>query len=179
MKRNMAQRLALMGLLLSLMIILGYIEHLLPLDLGVPGIKLGLANSVLLFGLYMLGVKETFILMALKVISPLLYNPGYLQTLIYSLSGALLSILGMLLIKQIKGFSIIGVSIVGAVLHNLGQILMAIIVLNLRANIFMLYIAFLMLTGVVTGVLTGIAAKTIMKSLKVAPDKRLSDKPKS
>jgi len=156
-----------MSILLALMLVLGFVESLIPLGVGVPGIKLGLANGVLLFALYMLGVKEALVLLVLKITVPLLYIPGYLQTILYSMAGSVLSMAGMLLIRRIKGISILGVSIVGAAMHNVGQVLMAMLIL--QTNSLLYYLSVLMVSGIVTGILTGTAARLVIQSMKRVP----------
>ena len=97
-----------MGLLLSLMLLLGYLESLIPPALtgGIPGVKLGLANSVLLFAIYMLGAKEALGLMIAKVVlSGFLF--GGIQTMMYSFAGGILSMLAMLLVKHLPDMSVL------------------------------------------------------------------------
>ncbi len=156
-----------MSILLALMLVLGFVESLIPLGVGVPGIKLGLANGVLLFAMYILGVKEALILLVLKVTVPMLYIPGYLQTILYSMAGSVLSMAGMLLIRRIKGISILGVSVVGAAMHNVGQVLMAMLILQTSSLLY--YLSVLMVSGIVTGILTGTAARLVIQSMKRVP----------
>ncbi len=156
------ERIALCGLLISLMLILGYVESLLPSLPGVVGAKLGLANSVLLYGIYMMGPGTAFVLMVLKVLlSGLLF--GGVSAMLYSLAGGLMSLLLMLLVKRVKGISVIGVSMTGAVFHNVGQVLMAMVILHTTK--LMYYMSVLMIIGLVTGLLTGTAASYVMKHL--------------
>lgn len=99
---------------------MGYIEKLIPITEAIPGIKLGLSNVVILFGLYMLGAGDAFVLMVLKVVlSGLLF--GSPSVMMYSFGGGLLSWIVMTLLSRIKGISIIGVSAAGAVAHNVGR----------------------------------------------------------
>ena len=164
-KNSPAVKIAVCGLLTSLMLILGYVESLLPSLPGVAGAKLGLANSVLLYGLYVLHPGVTFVLMGLKVLlSGLLF--GGVSAMAYSLAGGLLSLLFMLLAKRIRGVSMIGVSITGAVFHNVGQVVMAMVILQTTKLIY--YLSFLMGIGIVTGLLTGTAAMLVMKHLGIA-----------
>ena len=156
-----------MSILLALMLVLGFVESLIPLGVGVPGIKLGLANGVLLFALYMLGVKEALLLLVLKITVPVLYIPGYLQTILYSMAGSVLSMAAMLLIRRIKGISILGVSVAGAVMHNVGQVLMAMLILQTKSLLY--YLSVLLVSGIITGILTGTAAKLVIQSMKRAP----------
>ena len=114
MRNKSAQRVAVSGLLTSLMLVLGLIERQFPLTAAIPGIKLGLANSVLIYALYMLGIKQSVVLMLLKALmSWLIYTN--MQAMFYSLAGGALSLLAMIALSRIKGVSVIGVSALGAV----------------------------------------------------------------
>ena len=129
MRNQSAQRIAISGLLTSLMLVFGLIERQFPLTAAIPGVKLGLANSVLLYSLYMLGVRQSFILMLLKALmSWLIYTN--MNAMFYSLGGGLLSLLVMIALSRINGVSVIGVSALGAVFFNVGQILVAVVMLN-------------------------------------------------
>ena len=164
MRNKSAQNIALSGLLTSLMLVFGLIERQFPLTAAIPGVKLGLANSVLLYSLYMLGVKQSFILMLLKALmSWLIYTN--MNAMFYSLGGGLFSLVVMILISRMKGVSIIGVSALGAVFFNVGQILVAVVMLN-TPQLIVTYLPILMVSGVVTGVLTGVVAQMVMKHLK-------------
>jgi len=164
MRNKRAQQVALSGLLTSLMLVFGLIERQFPLTAAIPGVKLGLANSVLLYSLYMLGVKQSFILMLLKALmSWLIYTN--MSAMFYSLGGGFLSLVVMILLFKMKDVSIIGVSALGAVFFNVGQILVAVVMLN-TPQLIVTYLPILMISGVVTGVLTGVVAKMVMKHLK-------------
>ena len=164
MRNGGASRVALSGLLTSLMLVFGLIERQFPLPVPVPGIKLGLANSVRLYSLYMLGIRQSILLMLLKaLLSWLIYMN--MSAMLYSLAGGVLSLLAMILIMRVKGVSIIGVSAIGAVFFNVGQILMAVAILH-TPQLIVTYLPILMLSGVLTGVLTGIIARMVMKHLK-------------
>ena len=165
MRNKSAQRVAVSGLLTSLMLVLGLIERQFPLTAAIPGIKLGLANSVLLYALYMLGIKQSIVLMLLKALMSWVIYMN-MNAMFYSLAGGVLSLLAMILLSRIKGVSIIGVSALGAVFFNVGQILMAVIMLN-TPQLMVTYLPILMVSGVVTGVLTGVVAQMVMKHLKV------------
>lgn len=154
---------ALSGLLVALMMVLGYVESLIPIAAGIPGIKLGLANGVLVFAIYFLGGKTGFTLMLIKVVlSGLMF--GGVNAMMYSLAGGVLSMIGMLLVHKIKGVSPVGVSIVGGVLHNVGQVGLAMIIL--RTPQLLYYMAMLMIVGLVTGAITGVVATLVMKHFK-------------
>ena len=114
------RRVALSGLLTAMMVVLGYFDSVIQLPIPVPGIKLGLANSVLLYAVYMLPAGQTLLLMALKVLVTgfLFGNP---QVMLYSFAGGLLSVLAMLLCRRVKGLSAVGASVAGAGIHPLGH----------------------------------------------------------
>ena len=164
MRNRNAQRIALSGLLTSLMLVFGLIERQFPLTTAIPGVKLGLANSVLLYSLYMLGIRQSVILMLLKaLLSWLIYMN--MSAMLYSLAGGAASLLAMILISRVKGVSVIGVSALGAVFFNIGQILVAVAILN-TPQLIVTYLPVLMISGVATGVLTGVVAQMVMKHLK-------------
>ena len=162
--RFTAKKVAYMALLTSMALILGYIEKLIPITAAIPGIKLGLSNVVILFGLYMLWAGDAFVLMVLKVVlSGLLF--GSPSVMMYSFGGGLLSWIVMTLLSRIKGISIIGVSAAGAVAHNVGQIIVAILVVKTWGLIYSL-LPWLMLAAVITGLLTGIVARMVIAALE-------------
>ena len=164
MRNKKVQQVALSGLLTSLMLVFGFIERQFPLPVPVPGIKLGLANSVLLYALYMLGIRQTIVLMLLKsLMSWLIYMN--LSAMLYSFAGGVLSVAAMILVSRMKGVSPIGVSALGAVFFNIGQIMMAAWVLG-TPQLIVTYLPVLMVSGVLTGILTGVMAKQVMKHLR-------------
>ena len=164
MRNKKVQQVALSGLLTSLMLVFGFIERQFPLPVPVPGIKLGLANSVLLYALYMLGIRQSVVLMLLKsLMSWLIYMN--LSAMLYSFTGGVLSVAAMILVSRMKGVSPIGVSALGAVFFNIGQILMAAWVLG-TPQLIVTYLPVLMVSGVLTGILTGVIAKLVMKHLR-------------
>lgn len=164
MRNKSAQRVAISGLLTSLMLVLGLIERQFPLTAAIPGVKLGLANSVLLYSLYMLGVKQSVVLMLLKALMSWLIYMN-MSAMFYSLAGGALSLAAMVVLYRMAGVSVIGVSALGAVCFNVGQILMAVLILN-TPQLIVTYLPVLMVSGVVTGVLTGVVAQMVMKHLK-------------
>ena len=158
-----AKSIARFGILLAMMLVLGYFEQLIPVAPGLPGVKLGLANTVLLYAVYMMNKRQAALLMLLKVtMSALLYS-GTVGA-VYALSGGILSLAAMLLLKQVPKFSIIGVSVLGAVSHNIGQLVAAALMVNTRALIG--YLPVLLVSGAVTGVITGVSAKYVLQLLE-------------
>ncbi|MBQ9264819.1 MAG: Gx transporter family protein [Clostridia bacterium] len=161
--RERTRRVALSGLLIAMMLVLGYVESLIPAVSGVPGIKLGLSNGVLIFAIYMLDIPTAWILMVLKVmLSGLLF--GGFNTIMYALAGGVLSMLAMTVLSRIKGMHPVTVSMTGGVMHNVGQVGMAMLLLHTRQ--LMYYLAVLMLVGLACGALTGVCASSVMKHLK-------------
>ena len=153
---------ALCGLLTAMMLVLGFIESLIPVATAVPGIKLGLSNGVLMFALYMLDAPTAFLLMLLKVVlSGLLF--GGVSAMMYALAGGVASMLVMILFKKLN-FSMLFVSKLGAVAHNAAQVLLAIIVLHTRQLLY--YLAVLTLIALATGAVTGIAAQATVKHIQ-------------
>ena len=172
---NLGYKVALGGLLVALMLILGYVETLLQglVPTGIPGIKLGISNGVLLFALYMMDVRSALIMMVLKVgLSGLLFgNP---MTMLFALCGGALSLAGMIPLSRVKGINIITVSMVGAVLHNVGQIIAAAFVMSeVSPAILLRYLAVLMAVALVTGAATGILAREVINRLGHVVKKRI------
>lgn len=161
--RRDTRRIALCGILLSMMLVLGYVEHLIPVAAGVPGIKLGLSNGVLIFAVYMLGIPTAFLLMVLKVLlSGFLF--GGVSAMMYAFAGGLLSVAAMSGLSKVKGLHPVTVSMVGGVMHNVGQITLAMLIL--KTSGLMGYMAVLMIAGLVSGALTGVCASLVMKHMK-------------
>ncbi len=158
----MSKRITTIALFSALSIIFGYIESLFPIPIAIPGIKLGLSNIVLLLAVYRLSKADTYFLMFIKVFVTSLLFAG-LNTLFYSLLGGIFSISAMLLIKKLP-FSIIGVSIIGAVFHNIGQITAASIVLQSFSALY--YLPILMVAGVIVGIIIGIITQIVLTKIK-------------
>ncbi len=162
--RQKTQRIALSGLLVALMLVLGYVESLMPVAAGIPGIKLGLSNGILIFAVYMLGIPTAFVLMVLKVLlSGLMF--GGVSAMMYAFAGGLLSMVFMCLLSRVKGVHTVVVSMVGGLMHNVGQVGLAMVML--RTPQLMYYMGILMLVGLGCGALTGVCASSVMKHLKL------------
>lgn len=151
-----SRKVAQYGLFAALAILMGYVEMLIPLPLLVPGMKLGLANVIIVIVLYHMDAKSAFFISLVRVLMSGLLFQGF-AGLLYSLAGALLSLAVMVLLKKTGKVSITGVSVMGGVFHNVGQILVAAAVVE---NIKMAYyLPFLLVTGVVTGFVIGAVAR--------------------
>lgn len=162
MNRISAKKTALLGMLIALAFIFSYLERMIPFIFPFPGMKLGLANIIVLTALYILGTKEAFALTVVRVILAG-FTFGNLYSIWYGLAGAVLSLLFMILFKKINKFSIIGVSIIGGVAHNIGQIIVAVLVLG-RAVIY--YLPFLFIGGIASGALIGVLGTLVVNALK-------------
>lgn len=159
----MKTKIAYFGMFTALALIFGYVESLVPISFGIPGVKLGLANLAVVIVLYLMDVKSAYLLSVLRIVlSGFLF--GNLFGILYSLAGGLLSLSVMILLKKTNAFSVVGVSVAGAVCHNIGQLIVATIVLESVsiAN----YLPVLMIAGIITGFVIGIIALETMKRLK-------------
>lgn len=143
----------------ALAVLLGYVEGLFPPPVAIPGIKLGLANVIIIMILYTAGAKQAWMVAVMKVsLCALLF--GSATSFLYSLCGAVISLAVMSLAKRTKLFSIVGVSSLGGIFHNMGQLICACFFIGKGA---ILHIPVLCVCGAVCGVLTGIAARIILK----------------
>ncbi len=152
------KRAAYCAMLTALAMIFGYVEALIPFGFGIPGVKLGLANIVIVLALYILPAYQALAIQLMRIVL-VSFLFGNLSMMIYSLAGGILSFLVMCLLKRMKGFSVTGVSIAGGVSHNIGQLTVAVLVVqNLKIAF---YFPALMLAGLVTGGVIGILADRI------------------
>ena len=158
-----AGRLSALAIGVAVAMLLSYVEAQIP-SAPIPGVKLGLANIAVMVILYKLGLKDAALVSAVRVvlISLLFGNP---VSLIYGLSGAVLSLSQMALLKRISPFSPIGVSVAGGVAHNIGQICSACIIMG-TAKV-ALYLPVLLLSGVISGIAVGVCSGIIIKKLKI------------
>ena len=147
-----------MGMLVALAMVLGFVETLIPINLGIPGMKIGLANIVVVIALFLFDIKTAVVVSILRIIL-IAMTFGNMSMMFYSIAGASLSLLSMIAISKIKSFSLISVSIVGGIMHNVGQIICAAFVV--RTNGVFTYLPVLMIAGLVSGALIGIVAGLI------------------
>lgn len=150
------------GIAIALALIVSYVEMLIPFNFGIPGIKLGLTNVVIIIMLYLFGWKSAFLVSVSRIfLAGFLF--GNMSMILYSLAGGVLSLTVMSTMKKFKGFSVIGVSILGGITHNIGQIIIAILVVENLKMIY--YLPVLLISGLITGMLIGIVAKEIISRL--------------
>ena len=157
------KKMVILSALVAVAMILSYIESLVPAFVAVPGVKVGLSNIATVFALYALGWPYAIIVSVIRVLlSSLLF--GNAVSLIYSLSGAFLALIAMILLKKFNFFSTIGVSVAGGVCHNAGQIIAACIVMENAA--ISLYIVPLIVSGTIAGIVIGTVAGIIVERVK-------------
>ncbi len=154
------------AVLTALALIFSYVETLIPFQFGIPGIKLGLPNTVIIIALYTLGPSYAFTINILRILlSGFLF--GNVFSILYALAGGLLSFGLMYLLKRGGWFSVTGVSMAGGVAHNAGQLLMAaLVVANLKL---LLYLPVLLFSGMISGILIGIVAHLIIARFPSRP----------
>jgi len=162
-KSYSATTLTRVALFATVALIFSYVEAIIPYNPGIPGIKLGIANIVTLIVLYKFGWKDAAAVSVIRILlAGLLFN-GLFGTL-YALAGAAVSFLGMLALKKTDKFSIVGVSMAGGVLHNLGQLLVAAALIE-DLRIFF-YFPVLLFSGIISGIAIGFGAALVLERLK-------------
>ena len=160
---NRNEKLTKMAMLVALAMIFSYVESLIPINFGIPGAKLGLANLMTVLVLYKMGTKEALALSVTRIIlSGFMF--GNLFGILYSLAGGLLSFLVMVLLKKSGLFCVAGVSIGGGTAHNIGQLLVAMVVVQTYQVGY--YLPVLLVAGEVTGLLIGLVAKEVLKRIQ-------------
>ncbi len=158
----MKGKVAYFGVFTALALIFSYVETLIPVNFGIPGVKLGLANLIIVVALYKMKVRETFLLSVVRVLLSGIIFGNYFS-IIYSLAGGLMSLAVMVLLRRTDGFSVMGISIAGGVFHNIGQLIVAMLVVETFSVIY--YVPVLLTAGMITGLVIGIAANEMLKRL--------------
>lgn len=159
----MRTKVAYFGVFTALALIFSYVESLVPIHMGIPGVKLGLANLIIVIALYKMSIKEAYILSIVRIVLAG-FMFGNLFAILYSLSGGILSLTIMCILKKADKFSVYGISMVGGVFHNIGQLIMAAIVLESVSIGY--YFPVLLISGLVTGFVIGLISNEMMKRLK-------------
>lgn len=159
----MSKKVAFYGVFAALAILMGYVESLFPPPVPVQGVKLGLANVIVLITLYFMGAKAALGINVIRVVISALLFSGF-SGFLYSIAGAGVSFIIMVLAKKIKSSGIIGVGVLGGVAHNIAQIGVAAAVLNTPGLFY--YLPVLIISGVVMGVITGIAARYCLNHIE-------------
>lgn len=159
----MKSRVAYFGVFTALALIFSYVETLIPISFGIPGVKLGLANLIIVIALYKMRLSEAYLLSVVRVVLSGFIFGNYFS-IIYSLAGGLLSLTAMACLKKNGGFSVMGVSVAGGVCHNIGQLIVAMLVVEMFSVAY--YVPVLLVAGVATGLVIGLVANGMIRRLK-------------
>lgn len=159
-----SQRIARYALLTALAMVLSWLESMVPVTTAVPGVKLGLTNLVVIFALYRMSLRDAAVISGIRVLLVSM-TFGNAYSFAYSLAGATLSLAVMALLKRTGRLSMLGVSVAGGVCHNVGQILVAMVVLETTGLAY--YLPVLMVSGVVAGVCIGVVGAVVTKRIRV------------
>lgn len=157
-----SKKIAQIAMLVALAMVFSYLEFLVPISLGVPGIKLGLANVVTVFALYRFGAPLALGISTVRIVLCGL-TFGSLSTMLYSLVGGMLSLLIMIILQKTGKFSICGVSAAGGVFHNVGQLIVA--AWMLQSSMLAYYMPILMVAGIVSGIAIGMLGGIVWKRM--------------
>ena len=158
----MKSKVAYFGVFTSLALIFSYVETLIPVNFGIPGVKIGLANLIIVTALYKMRLPDVFLLSVVRVVLSGFIFGNYFS-IIYSLAGGILSLAVMAFLKRAGGFSVTGVSIAGGTFHNIGQLLVAMLVVETFSVIY--YVPVLLAAGMLRGFVIGVTANEILKRL--------------
>lgn len=150
------------GMLIALALIMSYIESILPLHMGIPGAKIGLPNIVIVIALYKSGEKSACIISVIRIIL-VGFLFGNVFGIVYSIMGAVFSLGVMIFLKRKTDFSVYGISMAGGIMHNAGQLVTALIVMETKELIY--YLPVLTVVGTITGILIGIVSGNVLKRL--------------
>ena len=157
-----SEKTAYYGIFAGLAIIMGWVEMMIPVPIPVPGVKLGLANVIVVMAMYYFGNKTALGISIIRIIISGLLFSGF-SGFLYSMAGAILSFTVMVIAKNILKFNIYSVSILGGICHNIGQIVVASLVVKTNLSI---YMPILIISGIITGALIGIIAKNCLNHIK-------------
>lgn len=158
----MSKKMSLLALFTAFAVVLGYVESFIP-SIGIPGVKLGLANLAVILALYYLGTMEGITVSIIRILIIGMFF-GNLFSILFSVAGAVISYLVMVAIKKINKVSIITVGVFGGVFHNIGQMVVAIFVVDTYQVIY--YLPVLIITGIITGAIIGIVSRMIYTRTK-------------
>lgn len=163
MRDRKTKKIALYGLLIALAMVLGYVEALIPIPIPIPGVKLGLANLVTVTGLVLVGIPGTIAVTLLRIIlTGLSFGNPY--SMLYGLSGSFLSLFVMAAAKKLRLFSLTGISILGGIAHNIGQITFAAVIVQ-TAGLFY-YLPYLLIAGCIAGLVIGLLGGILAERLE-------------
>lgn len=158
------KKLVTLAVTISVAMILSFVESRIPAFVAIPGVKVGLANIAVIFALYKMGWREAIVVSVIRVLLVALLF-GSVVSLAYSIAGALISLSLMILLKKLGIFTEIAVSVVGGITHNIGQILIAFLLLETKVVFY--YLPFLLVSGVIAGIAVGVASALLIKRIKI------------
>ncbi len=158
------KKLVTLAVTVSVAMILSFVESRIPAFVAIPGVKVGLANIAVIFALYKMGWREAIAVSVIRVLLVALLF-GSVVSLAYSIAGAIISLSLMILLRKIGIFTEVAVSVVGGITHNIGQILIAFLLLETKVVFY--YLPFLMVSGVIAGIAVGVAAALLIKRIKI------------
>ena len=158
------KKLVTLAVTISVAMILSFVESRIPAFVAIPGVKVGLANIAVIFALYKIGWREAISVSVIRVLLVALLF-GSVVSLAYSIAGAVISLSLMILLKKLGIFTEVAVSVVGGITHNIGQILIAFLLLE--TSVVFYYLPFLLVSGVIAGIAVGIASALLIKRIKI------------
>lgn len=158
------KKLVTLAVTISVAMILSFVESRIPAFVAIPGVKVGLANIAVIFALYKMGWREAISVSVIRVLLVALLF-GSVVSLAYSIAGAVISLSLMILLKKLGIFTEVAVSVVGGITHNIGQILIAFLLLE--TSVVFYYLPFLLVSGVIAGIAVGIASALLIKRIKI------------
>ena len=158
------KKLTTLAVTVAVAMILSFVESRIPPIVPIPGVKVGLANIAVIFALYKMGWREAITVSLVRVaLVALLF--GSVVSLAYSFAGAILSLSLMIILRKIGIFTEVAVSVVGGITHNIGQILVAFLLLETEVVFY--YLPFLMVSGVIAGIGVGVVSALLVKKVKI------------
>ena len=164
MKENRTKKLAVCAMLSAIALIFSYVEMLIPISIGIPGVKLGFANIAVLYALYTMNERYALAVNVVRIcLSGLLF--GSMFSVLYALAGGLVSLGAMIVLKKVKVFSVAGVSMAGGVFHNLGQLLVAALIVQTKQVLS--YFPILVFSGIAAGIFNGLVARLCLNTIKI------------
>ena len=158
------KKLVTLAVTISVAMILSFVESRIPAFVAIPGVKVGLANIAVIFALYKMGWREAISVSVIRVLLVALLF-GSVVSLAYSIAGAVISLSLMILLKKLGIFTEVAVSVVGGITHNIGQILIAFLLLE--TSVVFYYLPFLLVSGVIACIAVGIASALLIKRIKI------------
>ena len=164
-KKLSTKTIAMLAMMIAIALVFSYVETLIPINFGIPGVKLGLANLAIVAVLYIMGGKQALFVSVVRIVlSGFLF--GNLASILYSLAGGLLSLAIMVLLQKTKKFPVVVVSVIGGICHNVGQLIVAMFVVESLS--LTVYLPVLLIAGFLTGLLIGIVCQLVLPSVRKA-----------